>query len=154
MTSNDLKKIVAKFNSVQSWIEFLVMLDLLDIKLSDFEKEYTAKVASTYPAFLDKFLDKKTNVFSLKKFFDFHVPGSARPSNAVVNARPLLPWKIKIENDQSRLNVRFMVCTDRSAPKTYCCSYNYANEMVESSAYVIDVQTELLNIILFEIARG
>ena len=137
-----MREISKIFNSTSSISEFKVKLDLVGISFERAEMEYTTLVASKWPKFLELFKDKKSGIFSFKKYME----QSERTSTlSGLKAKPKLPWIIK--KGKTKIEVKTAVGEKH---RCFNCSYESPKELED--LHGLDLEMELVQTILYKLA--
>lgn len=137
-----MREISKIFNSTSSISEFKVKLDLVGISFERAETEYTALVASKWPKFLELFKDKKSGIFSFKKYMEQSEKTSTLTG---LKAKPKLPWIIK--KGKIKIEVKIAV-----GEKYRCFNCRYESPKELEDLHGLDLEMELVQTMLYELA--
>ena len=137
-----MREISKIFNSTSNISEFKVKLDLVGISFERAEMEYTALVASKWPKFLELFKDKKSGIFSFKKYME----QSERTSTlSGLKAKPKLPWIIK--KGKTKIEIK---AADGEKDRCFGCSCGSLKELED--LHGLDLEMDLVLTTLYELA--
>lgn len=137
-----MREISKIFNSTSSISEFKVKLDLVGISFERAEMEYTALVASEWPKFLELFKNKKSSIFSFKKYMEQPERGSTLSG---LKAKPKLPWIIK--KGKTKTEIKAAVGEKDSCFGCRCGSLKELEDL-----HGLDLEMELVLTTLYELA--
>lgn len=133
---------VELFNKAKNFTEFKVLLDLAQIQLEDFERDYF-EIAQQHPVFA-KFIGKLGERFDSKLYMELN-PSKICGSKVITN-RFILPCWFK-KNDFGDISMVL--------PNNHVISTSYSEEFAEDMRkFGIDPELELARALMYELIHG
>ena len=147
LTKEKMISAAKAFNQAKSFIEFKILLDLVDVALEDFEHDYY-ELASMHPIFASIIpCDKKNKRFNSKMYMAIHpkdIPGLVKLKRCWPKDRFILP--IWIEKDRFERVIMLLPNNEKAEMSSY--SPELANNM---SKIGIDPVKEMGFALLYEL---